>query len=95
MTSHSSKYRDRVLIIDDNESIHLDFQSILERPGNTDAFREIESKLFDDREEKHPAGLTFQVDGALQGRDGLDMLKQAIEDGYPYTIAFVDMRMPP
>ena len=95
MISHSSKYRDRVLIIDDNESIHLDFQSILERPGNTDAFREIESKLFDDREEKHPAGLTFQVDGALQGRDGLDMLKQAIEDGYPYTIAFVDMRMPP
>lgn len=95
MTLQDSKYRDRVLVIDDNEAIHLDFRSILERPEYADEFREIESKLFDDGEEQYTAGLKFQVDGALQGRDGLEMLKKGIEEGYPYTIAFVDMRMPP
>ena len=95
MTLQNSKYRDRVLVIDDNEAIHLDFRSILERPEYADEFREIESKLFNDGEEQYTAGLKFQVDGALQGRDGLEMLKKGIEEGYPYTIAFVDMRMPP
>jgi CheY-like chemotaxis protein len=95
MTLQDSKYRDRVLVIDDNGAIYLDFRSILERSEHADEFREIESKLFDDGEEKYTAGLKFQVDGALQGRDGLEMLKKAVEEGYPYTIAFVDMRMPP
>ena len=32
---------------------------------------------------------------ASQGQDGVDMARKAMEDGTPYRVAFIDMRMPP
>ena len=37
----------------------------------------------------------FVIDSAFQGREGLAMVKQAAEEGNPYSLAFVDVRMPP
>ena len=38
---------------------------------------------------------TFDVDSAMQGRDGVERARQALAEGRPYSVAFVDMRMPP
>ncbi len=39
--------------------------------------------------------LVFEVDSALQGEEGLEMVSRSIQEGRPYAMAFVDVRMPP
>jgi PAS domain S-box-containing protein len=38
---------------------------------------------------------TFEIDFAFQGQEGLERVRQALAEERPYTMAFVDMRMPP
>lgn len=37
----------------------------------------------------------FQIDSAMQGREGLERVKRSLVAGEPYAMAFVDVRMPP
>ena len=37
----------------------------------------------------------FEVDSAYQGQEGVAKIRQAVDEGRPYAMAFVDMRMPP
>ena len=87
----------RILIIDDNRAIHADFQKILAPKITSDAeFREAESLLFNQpvHTSETPA-TTYQLDYATQGQEGLQMVEQAANEGRPYALAFVDIRMPP
>jgi two-component system cell cycle sensor histidine kinase/response regulator CckA len=84
----------RILIIDDNPSIHADFQKILcPNQSRSLKLRGIESTLFD--EPARPAGSSFGLDSAYQGKEALDMVKSAVAQNRPYALAFVDVRMPP
>ena len=84
----------RIIVIDDNESIHTDFAKIL-LSKDDNGLSDLETELFhiDSRKKGHP--VKFDVDFAFQGQQGLEMLRCAIEQGAPYEMAFVDMRMPP
>jgi signal transduction histidine kinase len=85
----------RVLIIDDNPSIHKDFQTILiEETGNSqlDALR---SEVFGSETGQEKTNNIFKLDFASQGKDGFEMVKQALDANNPYQMAFIDMRMPP
>ncbi|HVV01738.1 MAG TPA: response regulator, partial [Verrucomicrobiae bacterium] len=85
----------RILIVDDNESIHGDFQGILRRDITTNsAVNKMEEILF---EEVKPAGeqSAFELDSAFQGQEALEMVKASVEQNRPYALAFVDVRMPP
>ena len=85
----------RILVIDDNQSIHADFRKILcpDNTGDT-TLRGMEAALFDDTPAAAPT-TSFELDSAFQGREGLAMVKQALADNRPYAMAFVDVRMPP
>ena len=37
----------------------------------------------------------FEIDSAHQGQEGVEMARRAVNEGCPYAMAFVDMRMPP
>jgi PAS domain S-box-containing protein len=37
----------------------------------------------------------FELDSAYQGQEGLEKVRQALAEGRPYAVAFVDIRMPP
>jgi two-component system NtrC family sensor kinase len=37
----------------------------------------------------------FELDSAFQGQEGLAKVEAALQEGLPYAMAFVDMRMPP
>jgi EAL domain-containing protein (putative c-di-GMP-specific phosphodiesterase class I)/FixJ family two-component response regulator len=37
----------------------------------------------------------YSVDAAVQGEDGIAMVREALASGRPYAVAFVDVRMPP
>ncbi|MDB6128565.1 MAG: sensor hybrid histidine kinase [Verrucomicrobia bacterium] len=84
----------RILVIDDNRSIHDDFQKILAGAAADNASESVEAALFGTTDETQPAH-QFQVESAYQGKDGLEMVRQALKDGRPYAMAFMDVRMPP
>ena len=84
----------RILIVDDNKVIHDDFLKILQPQVEPDAMSRTRFNLFG--ESSNPSRLDpFQVDCVDQGGAGLALARRACEEGFPYAVAFVDMRMPP
>ncbi|TLY91944.1 MAG: EAL domain-containing protein, partial [Gammaproteobacteria bacterium] len=93
MSGEADSLMHRVLVIDDNAAIHQDYRKILVAADNT-LMSAAEAGLFG--EQAPPTGRpTFEVDSALQGRDGVERARAAVAEGRPYSVAFVDMRMPP
>jgi len=84
----------RILIIDDNRSIHDDFRKILDRGKDGLELAEAEVAFFGEATVM-TSGITYEIDDAFQGQEGLELVKQALNDHRPYDVAFVDMRMPP
>jgi signal transduction histidine kinase len=85
----------RILVIDDNQSVHTDFRKIL-CPVNREPtqLQSTEAALFGEEIDRSPT-CTFEVDCASQGQEGCAMALDAAKAGRPYALAFVDMRMPP
>lgn len=96
-------YNTRILIVDDNSSIHEDFRKVLLVEKNEDhaALDELESEIFgsDDDETSSQTQpeerVTYQVDSAFQGQEALEMVEKATAEGQPYAMIFMDVRMPP
>ena len=85
----------RILIIDDNTSIHEDIRKILGGPAKQDTDLDLEAAaLFGGEIEPLVSG-EFEIDSAFQGKEGLEKVEKAREEGLPYAMAFVDVRMPP
>jgi diguanylate cyclase (GGDEF)-like protein len=85
----------RILVIDDNTAIHQDFDKILAGDtGGDSAMSEAERILFGDSAARivRPS---FEIEFALQGKQGVSLAQQALANGRPFAMAFVDMRMPP
>jgi two-component system, NtrC family, sensor kinase len=88
----------RILIIDDNPDIHGDFQKILAPTDSScPELSGLEAVIFGDSAATVAAttDVGFQVDGAMQGQDGLTKVTDAVFQNKPYFLSFVDMRMPP
>ena len=85
----------RVLVIDDNTDIHADFQKILCTASEVDQeFDEMES-LFGNPVTPTHAATNVDIEFASQGAEGYEKVKQSLADGNPFSLAFVDIRMPP
>jgi PAS domain S-box-containing protein len=95
MKQSNTPVKNRILIIDDNPSIHEDIRKILCSPEEQPAgLAESKSLLFGDKiapvcQEE------FDIESAFQGEEGLRMVKEAEMAGRPFALAFVDVRMPP
>jgi diguanylate cyclase (GGDEF)-like protein len=86
----------RILTIDDNDAIHGDFRKILSHNAGKSRLKSSKALLFGTRATpSEPEMLGFEVDSASQGEEGLNKLVAAVKEGRPYSVAFVDMRMPP
>jgi diguanylate cyclase len=87
----------RILIVDDNAAIHHDFRKVLGAHADQSAQATLELLEADIFGEPAPAAARpkFEIDSAHQGQEGVQMARQAVSDGRPYAMAFVDMRMPP
>lgn len=83
----------RILIIDDNRSIHDDFIKILAPRSGDGSFDQARAHFFGETAETdQPA---FEIDSAFQGEEGVALLRRALDEGRPYAMAYVDVRMPP
>jgi serine phosphatase RsbU (regulator of sigma subunit) len=98
MTNAPDKSKRRILLVDDNASIHEDFKHILNAgPARLDDAKQIlERELFDDvPADTLSAGPMYQIDDAFQGDDAIAMVDEAESEGFPYSVIFMDVRMPP
>ena len=84
----------RILVIDDNVSIHEDFRKILEPPKDSGALDHARAALFGEAPSL-PSQVHYELAFASQGREGCGMVHSVYGKGQPYALAFVDMRMPP
>lgn len=88
----------RILVIDDNRDIHDDFRKVFESvQHDTAALDTLEADLFGDEtvQADAPELIAVEIDSAYQGEDGVRMAVAAAQQGRPYDVAFVDVRMPP
>ena len=96
------EHNTRILIVDDNESIHEDFRKVLIHEKNEDhaELDDLEAELFGEDDstpdsENDGEALVYEVDSAMQGQEALAMVDKAAEEGRPYALIFMDVRMPP
>jgi CheY-like chemotaxis protein len=85
----------RILIIDDNTSIHEDFIRIL---GGSTApaakLDNVEAELFG-APTKASNRVAFRLDCASQGQEALVLVERSLQAKDPYALVFTDLRMPP
>lgn len=88
----------RIIVIDDNPSIHQDFMKILIAPKKQNEsdveLQNLERAIFGDNDTQKYLP-EFEIDTASQGKEGVQMIENALNEGHPYALAFVDIRMPP
>jgi diguanylate cyclase len=93
MDDESDRVTHRLLMIDDNPAIHEDYRKILTVRDDTQ-MSVAEAALFGESQSTVSCPI-FDVDSAMQGREGVELARRALAEGRPYSVAFVDMRMPP
>ncbi len=98
------KTRVRILVADDNKQIHKDFMTTL---GSDHAVEEENKELDDLIKDILDEGSSiesdaytncpyeFDLDFALQGEEAAKMVDQAYYEEQPYSVVFMDVRMPP
>ena len=94
------KNRQRILLVDDDQSIHEDIESVLSiNKNNSDMeLRQIEDDLFGTSLRAEPEVLSetiYDIDHAYQGEEAVEMVNTAHAEGDPYSLIFMDVRMPP
>jgi signal transduction histidine kinase len=89
--------RTKILVVDDTEAIHDDFDKILAARADDAAagLDALEAALFDDTAAPAIDSAVFELTHALQGQAAVELARAAVAAGAPFPVAFVDMRMPP
>jgi CheY-like chemotaxis protein len=86
----------RILVIDDNTTIHDDFRKILAASVTNGSLGRAKAAFFGPEGPREAAPVvSYEVDSAFQGQQGVELARAACESSKPYALAFVDMRMPP
>ena len=95
MSNAEKEMTHRILVIDDNPSIHKDFQTILLEEEESETLNALRDEVFGNKSNTDASKSIYELDFASQGKEGCKKIKQACSEDRPYELAFVDMRMPP
>ncbi|MEO1614203.1 MAG: response regulator [Planctomycetota bacterium] len=88
--------RREVLIVDDNPAIHSDFRKILASGREHTELMGLDEIMFGNSSDTSPRlQLPFELTFADQGKAAYEMVKDKASRQEFFSIAFVDMRMPP
>ncbi|MBH0199544.1 MAG: response regulator [Nitrospira sp.] len=96
MSATPAERNRRILVIDDNRTIHEDFRKLLGAQPLQPALQQARAALFRNgmAAESMPFEM-YELDFADQGQQGYDKVVSARQESRPYAVAVVDMRMPP
>ena len=97
MSAHHHDENIRVLIADDDEHILEAYREAFSDTESTQEMRALDAlaaELFEtsDVTDDEPH---FDVVACSQGNDAIDLAKQAANDGHPFDVVILDVRMPP
>ena len=97
MDTIGGEKNNRILIVDDNESIHDDFRKILGPRASSGELDNLAADLFgaSTSDNVESSNSPYHLEFASQGLEGVQKVKEAVSTNVPYAVAFVDMRMPP
>ena len=91
-----NKRNRRILLVDDNPSIHEDYRKVLTSPDAVVSALDVdEDFLFGDGPPRATGLLSYELVSAHQGDEALELVEQALAENRPFAVAIVDMRMPP
>tara|TARA_Y100001954_G_scaffold99441_1_gene108275 strand:+ start:4488 stop:6482 length:1995 start_codon:yes stop_codon:yes gene_type:complete len=86
----------RVLIVDDEPDIQKTIGDILTTDsGYTDDLKDLKSTLFGDENEEINEEIVYELNYADQGEEAIQKVKKSKEEGKPFSVIFMDIRMPP
>lgn len=89
----------KILIIDDEASLRETYGQVFTRKNKAleNKLKSIEDDLFGDGSSNatFDRDQDFEITFASQGQEGVDLVKQAKDEGAPFQAAFIDYRMPP
>lgn len=86
----------RILVVDDNPSIHEDFQKILAPSRLAAPLLGIEERLFgDDAPGNLDRGYAYKLEMAVHASQALFKFQAACDAGEPFAVVFADVRLPP
>ena len=89
-------YNTRVLIVDDQEEIHIDFQEMLDKREKEAASDDLADMFMPTDSESSTRYLPpFELFHASSGDEAYRMVKAAVEENRPFAAAYIDIRMPP
>ena len=83
----------RVLVVDDQDEIHNDFEEMLASGSTRRATDDLASAFV--RETGKLVLPQFELSHATSGDEACDMVKAGRESNRPFAMAYVDVRMPP
>lgn len=96
-TQHHSDDSIRILIADDDEHILDCYREAFSEADATDhmkALDALEAELFDPSSDIDDSP-KFEVVSCKQGDDAITLAKEAANDGHPFDVVILDVRMPP
>ena len=85
----------RILVIDDNPSIHSDFKKILVAASFSAAGLDAATVELFGEQPTEVKSISFEIDSGFSGEEGLKLVQQSATNARPYALAFVDVRMAP
>jgi len=92
----------RLLVADDEKSVQSDYLKSLVAllPAIDSRSRALEDELFADERRAETASLAaetwaFEIVTVSQGADAVAAVEKSIQEGRPFAVAFLDVRMPP
>lgn len=97
MSTDSEKDSIRVLIADDDEHILECYREAFGGSEATDymkALDALDAELFDSGSEEDAAP-TFEIVACSQGLEAVRKAREAADDGQPFDVVILDVRMPP
>lgn len=98
MGEHQTSSTNRVLVVDDDETLVTEYLRCLgadfEPDIATTTLTDIEKVLLGEENDEHGAA-TFDVHSRNQGEQAVEAVATALDAGKPYSIVFIDIHMPP
>lgn len=94
MSSQPQPATARLLIIDDNQTIHDAFDGIFAPDVDASKLDATEALLYGVDSKPPRLKPHYEIDHALSGLDGVEKTRAALAEGRPYQLTFVDVRMP-
>ena len=86
----------RVLIVDDQDEIHIDFEEMLGKGNRKTASDDLaEAFLSETPDSSTPYLPSIELTHASSGDEAYQLVKTSQEANHPFAVAYVDIRMPP